>query len=321
MCVKVALQQEIFCRSQRSYRRHFRFHRALMRAAVADDYTSTRGSISFFETKTIMRTTFAAFILLSSTCFAQVSIAGDDTLILLGQRISQVYRQSDPSAQVSVAGRSGSARAQIIQSNRKPAGRSFPVAIQSAVIYVNKSNPVSELTVAQVRAIFMGEITNWKAVGGKDAQIKLYAGESTSGTLAFFQEVVLRGQEPYPFWGKSTTKELVETIAADPDSIGYASFSPSKAVKPIKVKAGNTSLAIEPSMDNIRSMRYPLARYLYWGVKENPQAVALASWLLSSQGQLVIESVGFEPITAEQRNTGRAVLRKPGSSPGNPAAH
>jgi phosphate transport system substrate-binding protein len=264
-----------------------------------------------------MRTTFAAFIFLASTCLAQ-SIAGDDTLILLGQRISQVYRQADPSAQITVAGRSGVASAQIIQSSRKSAGRSLPVAVQSAVIYVNKSNPVSELTLSQVRAIFMGEITNWKAVGGKDAQIKLYAGESTSGTLAFFQEVVLRGEEPYPFWGKSTTKELVETIAADPDGIGYASFSPSRAVKPIKLKSGNKSLAVEPSMDNIRAMRYPLARYLYWSVKDNPQAVALASWLLSSQGQLVIESVGFEPITAEQRNAGLAVLRKPaGNGSGN----
>jgi phosphate transport system substrate-binding protein len=263
--------------------------------------------------------TLAAFILLTSSCFAQVSIAGDDTLILLGQRISQVYRQTNPSGQISVSGRSGAGNAQIIQSSRKPAGRSFPVGVQSAVVYVNKSNPVSDLTLAQVRAIFMGEITNWKAVGGNDAQIKLYAGESTSGTLAFFQEVVLRGQEPYPFWGKSTTKELVETIAADADGIGYASFSPSTAVKPIRLKAGNTSLAVEPSMEKIRSIRYPLARYLYWSVTDNTQAGALASWLLSSQGQLVIESVGFEPITPDQRSVGLALLRKPsGSSSGSP---
>lgn len=267
-----------------------------------------------------MRATLAVFILLTSSCFAQVSIAGDDTLILLAQRVSQVYRQTNPSAQISIAGRSGTANAQIIQAVRKQGGRSLPVGVQSAVIYVNKSNPVSELTLAQVRAIYMGEITNWKAVGGNDAQIKLYAGESTSGTLAFFQEVVLKGQEPFPFWGKSTTKELVETIAADHDGIGYASFNPSTAVKPIKLKAGNTSLAVEPSMEMIRTMRYPLARYLYWSVADNEKAGALASWLLSSQGQLVIESVGFEPITPEQRKAGLALLRKPsGSSSGSAA--
>jgi phosphate transport system substrate-binding protein len=259
-----------------------------------------------------VRSIIIAFLLFTGTCFAQVKIGGDDTLILLGQRIAQVYRQNRPAANVTVGGQSAASRAEIVQSVRKSAAaRTFPVGVQSVVVYVNRANPVSELTVAQVRAIFMGQITNWKAVGGKDAMIKLYAGESTSGTLAFFQETVLRGEEPYPFWGKSTTKELVETVAGDPDGIGYASYNPSASVKPMRVKAGNTSLGVEPTMDNIRSMRYPLGRYLYWSVKGNAgsEALSLAEWLLSSQGQLVVESIGFEPITAQQRNAGLAALR------------
>lgn len=260
----------------------------------------------------IVRVVIIGLLLLTGTCFAQVKIGGDDTLILLGQRVAQLYRQNHPAANVIVGGRSNAGTADITQSTRKPAaGNAFPIGVQSVVVYVNRANPVSELTVAQVRAIFMGEITNWKAVGGKDAQIKLFAGESTSGTLAFFQETVLKGEEPYPFWGKPTTKELVETIAAEPEGIGYASFSPSTAVKPVRVKSGNTSFAVEPTMDNIRAMHYPLGRYLYWSVKGNASsdASALAEWLLSSQGQLVIESVGFEPLTPQQRNAGVAALR------------
>lgn len=265
------------------------------------------------ERENIVRSIVIGLLLFTGTCFAQVKIGGDDTLILLGQRIAQVYRQSRPAANVAIGGQSATSNAEIVQSVRKPAAaRTFPIGVQSVVVYVNRANPVSELTVAQVRAIFMGEITNWKAVGGKDAQIKLYAGESTSGTLAFFQETVLKGEEPYPFWGKSTTKELVETIEVDVDGIGYASFSPSPKVKPIRMKAGNTSLAVEPSMDNIRTMRYPLGRFLYWSVKANAgaDALSLAEWLLSSQGQLVVESVGFEPVTAQERTAGLATLRK-----------
>jgi phosphate transport system substrate-binding protein len=259
-----------------------------------------------------VRSILIAFLLLTSSCFAQVKLGGDDTLILLGQRIAQLYHQSRPSANVAVGGRSSANGTDITQSVRKSASaRTFPIGVQSVVIYVNRANPVSELTIAQIRAIFMGEITNWKAVGGKDAQIKLYAGESTSGTLAFFQETVLKGEEPYPFWGKPTTKELVETIVGEPDGIGYASFSPSPKVKAVRVKAGSSSLAIEPTMDNIRSMRYPLGRFLYWSVKASAgaEALSLAEWVLSSQGQLVVESVGFEPITAQQRNAGLAALR------------
>jgi phosphate transport system substrate-binding protein len=273
--------------------------------------------------KKIVRSVVIGFLLFTGTCFAQVKIAGDDTLILLGQRISQIYRQSRPVANVTVGGQSAASNAEIVQSVRKPAAaRTFPIGVQSVVVYVNRANPVSELTVAQVRAIFMGEITNWKTVGGKDAQIKLYAGESTSGTLAFFQETVLKGEEPYPFWGKSTTKELVETIEGDVDGIGYASFSPSPKVKPIRMKAGSTSLAVEPSMDNIRTMRYPLGRFLYWSVKANAgtEALSLAEWLLSSQGQLVVESVGFEPVTAQERTAGLGTLRKGASGgAGKPA--
>lgn len=260
----------------------------------------------------MVRSAIIGLLLLTGTCCAQVKIGGDDTLILLGQRVAQLYRQNRPGANVIVGGPSNAGTADITQSTRKPsAGSTFPIGVQSVVVYVNRANAVSELTVAQVRAIFMGEITNWKAVGGKDAPIKLFAGESTSGTLAFFQEVVLKGEEPYPFWGKPTTKELVETIATEPDGIGYASFSPSAAIKPVRIKSGSTSFAVDPTMDNIRAMRYPLGRYLYWSVKAsaNGEASTLAEWLLSSQGQLVIESVGFEPLTPSQRNAGLAAIR------------
>jgi phosphate transport system substrate-binding protein len=61
-----------------------------------------------------------------------------------------------------------------------------------------------------VRSIFLGQITNWKELGGPDRKINLFAGESTTGTLAFFQEAVLHGEEPYPFEGKNNTHSLLK---------------------------------------------------------------------------------------------------------------
>jgi phosphate transport system substrate-binding protein len=177
-------------------------------------------------------------------------------------------------------------------------------------VYVNTANPVSEITVAQLRSIFLGEITNWRQLGGKDAEIHLFAGESTSGTLAFFQDAVLRGKEPYPFWGKSTTKELIEVIASDPLAIGYASFGGTLSAKTLRVKSGQTSIAVEPSMENIRSLRYPIARAIYWGLKERSSSATedFVRWALSSRGQLVVESVGYEPLTPSQRKSALGTL-------------
>jgi phosphate transport system substrate-binding protein len=55
----------------------------------------------------------------------------------------------------------------------------------------------------QVRSIILGQITNWKELGGPDRRINLFAGESTTGTLAFFQEAVLHGEELIPSRAKT----------------------------------------------------------------------------------------------------------------------
>jgi ABC-type phosphate transport system substrate-binding protein len=89
----------------------------------------------------------------------------------------------------------------------------FTVGVQTIVVYVNSSNPVKSLTLGQLQSIFLGKITNWKGVGGSDLDIHLYAGKSSTGTLSYFQDSVLKGEEPYPFVGKSNTKGLLEEIA------------------------------------------------------------------------------------------------------------
>jgi phosphate transport system substrate-binding protein len=146
-------------------------------------------------------------LLLGSVAFAQqnLQIKGTETSIYLGQRVSNLYQKDAGTSSLQVV---GGGVPQVIspgqiaqwegnkaQSNRQVV---FPVSVQAIVIYVNRSNPVWELTLAEVRKIFLGEITNWKQLGGADNTILLYAGESSTGTLAYFQDSILRGEEPYP---------------------------------------------------------------------------------------------------------------------------
>jgi phosphate transport system substrate-binding protein len=276
-------------------------------------------------------------------CFAeaqQLSVRGSDTLIFLGQRFDAIYSRTSPETRIAVQGGGwteavnalSAGQADIAQIEGEPpatASRdfvSFPIGVQSIVVYVNESNPIRELTIGQLRSIFMGEITNWKTLGGPDANIVLYAGESTTGTLAYFQESVLRKQEPYPFVGKSNTKELLVQIASDRESIGYGSLASAPGTRALAIKFGSTSLAIQPSEGTIRSRQYPVTRHISWVVRhQRNQAVdSLCRWALSSEGQLVVEASGFEPLLPNERRTALAKLGGPTivkPADFNPASH
>lgn len=268
--------------------------------------------------------TFFSFLFLVSPVSAQPSrIGGADTLIFLGQRFVEQYQAKRPDLHFRVFGKDESASLadslDILQiEGSAPAGNrlKFPIAVQSVVLYVNVANPVRELSVTQVRSIFLGRITNWKELGGPDRTITLYAGESTTGTLPFFQDAVLHGEEPYPFEGKSNTHALLEVIASNPDAIGYGTVDSHPGVRAMAIKAGPTSVAVEPTIQNIRSQQYPITRHIYWATTPNASRAVkdLCAWVLSSDGQIVAEAAGFEPLLPEERSAGlvRLGLKEPG---------
>lgn len=270
----------------------------------------------------------ATMLLVSTSALAQqrINLQGPDTLILLGQKLNQLYQRQQPQVTVGVHG--GNIRAalplllkgelDIVQSHgmfppeiSRPDVLSVPVGVEGVVIYVHESNPLNELTVAQVRSIYTGEIVNWKQLGGPDQRILLYGGESTSGVEQHFQEVVLRGGESFGYEGKVSTKDLLEVIASHPSAIGFASIGFAPRVKALRIRANAASPPIEPTIANIRSLHYPVSRHIYWYLAHSPQGALknFCTWVFSSEGQLVVEGVGFLPLAPEERAAG---LRKLG---------
>jgi len=248
-----------------------------------------------------------------------VLIDGSETMILFGQRCAGLYKKEAP-VEITVHGgvianafkSLTDRKVDIVQSDKPVAGHTgIAIGVHSIVVYVNNANPVSELSMIQLKGIYLGKIKNWKEVGGADQPISLFAGESTSGILNFFQELVLSGDEPYPFWGKSTPKELIETVAADKNAIGYTNFTETKQVKRLKIKGAN-AIAVEPTLESIRSLKYPIARNVYWYVASSTSgpAQSFALWVLSPRGQLVVESIGYEPLNTEDRQKATQALAK-----------
>ena len=119
-------------------------------------------------------------------------------------------------------------------------GVEIPVAKDGLSVYLNEKNPVQELTFDQLEAIYTGKITNWKEVGGPDARITLYSRENSSGTYAFFKEVVLGGADYRPATARRFpgTAAVVNAVAQDENGIGYGGAAYAKGIRDCAVRSG-----------------------------------------------------------------------------------
>ena len=110
------------------------------------------------------------------------------------------------------------------------------VALDGVAVVVNPENGVEDLTVEQIAQIFTGEITNWKDLGGADAEIAVYGREAGSGTRGAFEEIVGVEDSCKYLNEYSSTGDVIGNVASNPNAIGYASLSAvGDTVKAVKV--------------------------------------------------------------------------------------
>lgn len=261
--------------------------------------------------------TFVGFILQNRP----ITIKGSDTMVILGQRWAEVYMAKHPGMTIQVTGGgSGTGIAALIngttdicQSSRpikeneiekikarhKVAPVEIPVAMDGVAVYLHENNPVSELTVEQIRDIYTGKITNWKSVGGRDARIILYGRENNSGTYVYFKDHVLEGKDFAAHTQHMPgTAAVVSAVSRDPNGIGYGGAAYAKGIKECKIKKDAASPAYEPTLENIKSGKYPLSRPLYFFLRTQPAGPLkdFIDWVLSKEGQELVMKVGYFPI-------------------------
>lgn len=129
------------------------------------------------------------------------------------------------------------------------------LAYDGIAIIVNPENTVSELTLENIADIYTGKITNWKDLGGKDAEIVLIGREAGSGTRDGFESITgTEGKCEYR-QELSSTGDVITTVAGNPDAIGYASLASVKdTVKAVSVDG------VVPSEDTIKDGSYVVQR-------------------------------------------------------------
>jgi len=184
------------------------------------------------------------------------------------------------------------------------------IGIDALSVVVHHDNPVKSLSMAQVGAIFRGEVTNWKEVGGPNLPISLYGRQPNSGTYVFFQEHVL-GNKDYSAKMKQMNgnAQIIEAVSSDKSGISYVGvgylFDDKGEVLPgIKVLDISTSNAkpVSPLVkENIKSGSYPIARALYQYTNGKPKGSVkgFIAFILSPEGQKVVEEMGFYPVAGK----------------------
>jgi phosphate transport system substrate-binding protein len=263
----------------------------------------------------------ASFMLIAAGGKKTITVKGSDTMVILAQRWAEEYMAKHPDIVVQVTGGgSGVGLSALINGTTDIANSSRPIknsevdklkqrfnalsyetkaAKDGVTLYLNESNPVSELSIDQIKAIYLGEITNWKDVGGEDAKIILYGRENSSGTYVFFRDNVLGGKDYSPLMQSLPgTAAVVNAVSKDKLSIGYGGAAYAKGVKMVKVKKDAGSPGYEPTAETIKTNSYPVTRYLFMYTRSKPEGEVknFIDWTLSDEGQAIVAKVGYFPV-------------------------
>lgn len=169
------------------------------------------------------------------------------------------------------------------------------VAIDGIAIIVNPQNSVENLTVDRIAKIYTGEVTNWKDVGGSDGPIVLIGREAASGTRDGFESITKTKNKCKYNQELTSTGDVIQTVASNPNAIGYASLAAVKdTIKVLKVEN------VTPSKETIQDKSYKIQRDFVFVTKKDAKLSADAQkffdYATSKEADDLIEKAGAIPV-------------------------
>jgi phosphate transport system substrate-binding protein len=181
-----------------------------------------------------------------------------------------------------------------------------PIGTEAFVFFVNSQNPVNGVTADEMRRIYSGEITNWKELGGNDEQIMPYQRNEGSGSQTALTDFM--GDVPLM---KPKYTQNIDAMGFMVGAVDYQNHTPAlgysfrlyvtdfvedNSVKLLEIDG------IAPTRENIENGKYPLT-YDFYAVtaaaesrEQNPNVKPFIDWILSEQGQFLIEETGYTGI-------------------------
>ena len=179
-----------------------------------------------------------------------------------------------------------------LKDEEKAAGlKETVLAYDGIAIIVHPDNPVSDLTLEQIAKLYTGEITNWKDVGGNDAEVVLIGREAASGTRDGFESITGTKDKCRYRQELTSTGDVITAVSQNPDAIGYASLASIKD----SVKALNVD-GVTPGEATVKDGSYkvqrPFVLVTMEGKELSPAAQAFFDYAVSSDAASIIAKAG-----------------------------
>lgn len=269
--------------------------------------------------KKIYFTMLALVLVMGSTSWVwagNLRTDGSTTVLPIAQMAAEAYMKEHPDVTISVSGGgSGNGIKAIIDGTTDIANSSrfikneevkqavekgsypvpFAVAYDCIVPVVHPSNTVNNLTMDQLKAIYKGEIDNWKAVGGPDLKIVVISRDTSSGTYEVWEEKVMKKERVSPAaLLQASSGAVAQAIASNKFAIGYLGIGYLND----KVKA-TTVNSIAGNAETTLNGTFPISRPLFMFTRGWPSGDALnfINFVLNPQkGQKFVKEAGFVPL-------------------------
>jgi len=259
---------------------------------------------------------------------AAVQVKGSDTMVNVAQAWAEEFTAVAPDIAVEVSGggsgvgiaalqrgtidianasrniKPGEADAVLKNTGKQPV--EFIVGFDALAVYVNKANPLEEITLEQLSDIYSehGKATRWSDIGvtipgARTDRIALISRQSSSGTYEFFREHVLDNKDfKLGTRDMNGSKEVVELVGAIKTAIGYSGMGyTTPRVKMLRIRTNEGSFA--PTVQNTQKKAYPLARSLQLYTVGEPTGPVkrYIDWIMSPHGQKLLKENGYVPVT------------------------
>lgn len=257
------------------------------------------------------------FIFSSTLLWAgNIAIKGSTTVLPIAQKVAEAYMKQNPDVKISISGGgSGNGIKAIIDGSTDIADSSrfikdsevklavengrypvpFAVAYDCIVPVVHPSNSVANLTLAQLKSIYMGEIRNWKEVGGPDRAIVVISRDTSSGTYEVWESKVMNKERVFPgALLQASNGAVVQAVSKNKNAIGYIGLGYiTDSVKALTVDR------IKGSEETTLNGTYPMSRPLYMFTEGWPEGdtINFLNFVTHPQkGQKYVKESGFVPL-------------------------
>jgi len=259
---------------------------------------------------------FSIFCIAAFAAAGNIVIKGSTTVLPIAQKVAEAYMKENPDVAISISGGgSGNGIKAIIDGTTDIADSSrfikdkevklaiekgvypvpFRVAYDCIVPVVHPSNPIKDITMDQLKAIYMGEVKNWKDVGGPDKKVVVISRDTSSGTYEVWEKKVMKKEKVYPgALLQASNGAVAQAVAKNKYAIGYIGLGYlNKDVKALPVNG------VVGSEETTLDGTFPISRPLFMFTQGWPtgDTVKFINYVLYPQkGQKLVKESGYVPL-------------------------